>query len=152
MGLELNVKMEIDVAHLRFKCTESDSVWLYTVWTLYSIQNSAQFYGSSVWGFPMPAKWWKISTLHLVCNVGKGHRNQKKGGNLPLQLTELWSWKSEMNFYCFCVLSVLLPFGSQFSHGITWQDEDFCPEDQKGEPQGTGKSQGDVRDGEPQES
>lgn len=30
MGSELSVKMEIDIIHLRFKCTEGDSVTLYS--------------------------------------------------------------------------------------------------------------------------
>ena len=57
----------------------------------------------------------------------------------------------------FCSLPVLLPFSSQCCHRNTWQNEGtrdsaFWLEDQKGEPQGTEKSQNDGREGEPQES
>lgn len=55
---------------------------------------------------PCPRNDGEISTFYLVFNVREGHRNQKKGRNLPLQLTRVVILKIEMNLYCFLVLSV----------------------------------------------
>lgn len=60
----------------------------------------------SVWGFLMFRKWWR-NKHNPSCLKCKGWpQKSKEGGNLPVQLVELWSPKNEMNLRCSFVLSL----------------------------------------------